>query len=135
MLFRGSSTKSTKPQRILICTPEGDYHEFGILQAALLCNHYKLPFFYLGPNLPVESLLDAYRSLEANMVLVGSTIIPENKSSDFVNSYFETVAKSIGNGELLVGGNNHIDKARISKHHNSKAVDSMHQLDDILKSL
>lgn len=114
MLFRGSSSKSTKPQRVLICTPEGDYHEFGILQAALLCSHYNLPFFYLGPNLPLESLLDAYRSLEANMVLIGSTVVPENKSSDFVNSFFETVAKSIGNGRLLVGGNAHIAVTRFT---------------------
>lgn len=135
MLFRGSSVKSTKPQRVIICTPEGDYHEFGILQAALLCSHYNLPFFYLGPNLPVESLLDAYRSLEANMILIGSTVIPEYKSSEFVNGFLETVAKSVGNGQLIVGGNSHIDKLRVSKHRNSMAVDSMRQLDEILSSL
>ncbi len=134
MLFRGSAIKSTKPQRILICTPEGDYHEFGILQAALLCSHYNLPFFYLGPNLPVESLMDAYRSLEGNLILMGSTIIPENKSSDFINGVFETVAKSIGQGQLIIGGNSHIDKARLSKYRQAKAVDSMRQLDEILKS-
>lgn len=134
MLFRGPQVKSTKPQRILICTPEGDYHEFGILQAALLCNHYNLPFFYLGPNLPVESLLDAYRSLEANVIIIGSTIIPEHKSSDFINSFFETAAKSIGQGQLIVGGNYHIDRARLSKHRQSQVLDSMRHLDEILKS-
>lgn len=134
-LFRGSAIKSTKPYRALICTPEGDYHEFGILQAALLCSHYNIPFFYLGPNLPVDSLLDAYASLEGSLAIVGSTVIPENKSSDFVHNYFDSVCRSIDRGELLCGGGSHIDGERISRHKNARFVSSMKGLDNYLKSL
>jgi len=135
ILFRGSVSKSTKPIRILICGPEGDYHEFGILQAALLCSHYNIPYFYLGPNLPVESLLDAYSSLEGTHLLVGSTVIPDNRSRDFVNQYFETILKNIGNGGLIVGGKDHIDVSRLQKHKSAQFFESMHDLDSYLKTL
>ncbi len=135
MLFRGAAFKSTKAQKIIICTPEGDYHEFGILQAALLCNHYNLPYYYLGPNLPVESLMDAYRSLEGNLIIVGTTVAPENKGTDFVNDYLESITKNIGNGKLLVGGSNHIDRIKLERSNKGKLLDSMRSLDNYLKSL
>jgi len=135
ILFRGSQSKSTKPYRILICTPEGDYHEFGILNAALLCNYYNLPFFYLGPNLPSDSLMDAYRSLEGNVIIVGSSIIPENRSPEFVNTYVEAAHKGIGNGHLVVGGSNHIDSSKLEKSKKADFFGSMEQLDDFLKNL
>ena len=134
-LFRTTAIKSTKPYRALICTPEGDYHEFGILHAALLCTHYNIPYFYLGPNLPVDSLLDAYVSLEANLVIVGSTVIPENKSSDFVHGFFDSVSKSIGEGRLICGGGSHIDGERIGRIKNADFVSNMKGLDNYFKSL
>jgi DNA-binding transcriptional MerR regulator len=135
ILFRGSQSKSTKPYRILICTPEGDYHEFGILNAALLCNYYNLPFFYLGPNLPSDSLMDAYRSLEANVIILGSTVIPENSGPDFVNNYVEAAHRGIGNGHLIVGGRDHLNKARLEKSKKADFFSSMEGLDSFLKSL
>lgn len=135
MLFRGANMKSTKPYRILITTPEGDYHEFGILQAALLCNYYNLPYFYLGPNLPVDSLMDAYQSLEANMILIGSTVIPENKGIEFIHGYFDTVSKNIGKGKLVVGGGPHVDPQKLEKNKQTKFLGSMGSLDEFLKSL
>lgn len=135
MLFRGATIKSTKPHRVLICAPEGDYHEFGILQAALLCNHYNLPYYYLGPNLPVDSLMDAYRSLEGTLILLGSTVVPENKDIEFINKFFETIVKGIGNGHLIVGGKTHIDRVRLERSKKAQAFDSMRDLDNYLKSL
>ncbi|PJB54155.1 MAG: hypothetical protein CO099_03160, partial [Bdellovibrio sp. CG_4_9_14_3_um_filter_39_7] len=79
LLFRQMNQKTNKPFKVLICSMEGDFHEFGILQAALLCNHYGVQYYYLGPNLPVDSLVDAYESLEANMIIVGATVIPEGR--------------------------------------------------------
>jgi len=93
MLFRTTQVKTTKPYKFILCTPEGDYHEFGILQAALLCSHYNIPFYFLGPNLPVDSLLDAYRSLEGSHILVGSTVLPENKAEDFLKIYLANYGK------------------------------------------
>ncbi|MCR9203890.1 MAG: cobalamin B12-binding domain-containing protein, partial [Halobacteriovoraceae bacterium] len=112
----------------------GDYHEFGILQAALLCNHYQYSYYYLGPNLPVDSLLDAYESLEADTILIGSTVIPENKSIDFVNTYFEKAVKGIDKGKVLVGGNNHIDRIRLEKSKKGQFFNSLLDLDEFLKN-
>lgn len=135
ILFRGAQSKSTKPYRILICTPEGDYHEFGILNAALLCNYYNLPFFYLGPNLPSDSLMDAYKSLEGNLIVIGSTVIPENRTADFINTYVEAAHKGIGSGHLIVGGNGHLDVAKLERSKKADFFSSMEQLDDFLKAL
>lgn len=134
LLFRGSPSKGTNPHKIILCTPEGDYHEFGILQSCLLCSHYKIPYYYLGPNLPAESLLYAYDSLEADTILIGSLVVPENKTSEFVNSYFDKVARGIERGQMIVGGNNHIDRLRLEKNKRAKFIPSLMELDEFLKN-
>lgn len=135
MLFRTNNQKSMKPHRLVICTPEGDFHEFGTLLAALLCSYYQIPYYYLGANLPVESLVDAYRSLESNMVLIGSTVIPENKSIDYVNNYIEKVSRGIGQGEVIIGGNNHIDRKKIERLKNTRFFGNLDDFDNFLRNL
>ncbi len=135
-LFKNTSSRNNKPHKILICSPEGDYHEFGILQAALLCNHYGLQFYYLGPNLPVDSLIDAYKSLDASMVILGSTVIPDGKDTFYLNNYFKKLMSSLGpNGHLFVGGGNHIQDDVLNKGKKGTHVNSIKQLDRILSEL
>lgn len=136
MLFRQFQQKSTKPYRVLICAPDGDHHEFGILQAALLCNHYGIQFYYLGPNLPVDSLMDAYNSLEGNIIILGATVIPEGKKLVDVENYVEKIVKGIGtDGQLIFGGGIRLESEKILKSKRISIFPSMQLLDDYLKKL
>lgn len=136
LLFRQMNQKTNKPFKVLICSMEGDFHEFGILQAALLCNHYGIHYYYLGPNLPVDSLIDAYNSLEANMILIGATVVPEGRKDTYIDEYLEKVLKSIGNeGQLLYGGAIRIQSEKLLKSKKIKAFNKMLELDEFLKNI
>lgn len=136
LLFRQSGTRSGKPYKVLICAPEGDHHEFGILQAALLCNHYGVQFYYLGPNLPVESLVDAYESLGGNMIMIGATVIPEGHKVQDLEAYVEKVMKNLGSeGHLIFGGGIRLQSEKILKSKKVSVFTSMQMLDDFLKKI
>ncbi|GAB4413433.1 MAG: MerR family transcriptional regulator [Bacteriovoracaceae bacterium] len=136
LLFRQFHHKSTKPYKVLICSPEGDYHEFGILQAALLCNHYGVHFYYLGPNLPVESLIDAYNSLEANMIILGSTVIPDGQNLMNIENYVDRIIKSLGpDGHLVFGGSVKLEADKIVKSKKISIFANMQLLDEFLKNI
>jgi DNA-binding transcriptional MerR regulator len=136
LLFKNVQSKSSKPYKILIGTVEGDFHEFGILQAALLCNHYGLNYYYLGPNLPAEALIDTCKSLEADIVIVGATVHPEGKESGFIEKYIERTSKVIHQkGHLIFGGAVKINRDRIKKLKRVVIFDQMTELDYFLKNL
>jgi DNA-binding transcriptional MerR regulator len=61
------------PTHFILCTPEGDLHEFGIYLSAILCASYDFSVAYLGPNLPVRDLISAMHTLQAKRVILGST--------------------------------------------------------------
>jgi len=58
---------------IVLATPEGELHEFGILIGALLCSYYKTKFYYLGPSMPAKSLADACNQIKSNILILGVT--------------------------------------------------------------
>tara|TARA_R110002072_G_scaffold64203_3_gene159478 strand:+ start:89139 stop:90101 length:963 start_codon:yes stop_codon:yes gene_type:complete len=135
-LFKKPLSKSIKPYKILICAPEGDYHEFGILQCALLCNHYGFQFYYLGPNLPSSSLADTVASLEINIIIIGSTVIPEGRDTFYLNNYFNSVIKVMGkDSQLLIGGGGHLSSLSLKKSQNVKALNSILELDQFISKL
>jgi len=56
--------------RVILATPEGQLHEFGVLAAALLCAGKGLQPVYLGPSLPEADLQDAVRANRAVLVVL-----------------------------------------------------------------
>jgi len=56
--------------RVLVATPEGHQHEFGVLVGALLAARHGLEPIYLGPSLPGGELLDAAEDGRAGLVLL-----------------------------------------------------------------
>ncbi len=57
--------------RLLLTTPSGELHEFGILAAALLAVAHGFDAAYLGPNLPVGEILSAARRRAPQAVVLG----------------------------------------------------------------
>ena len=66
-LYRRSSPTS----HILLATPAGESHEFGILFSAILAVGGGLSIVYLGPNLPAEEIINAAKRTAPQAVVLG----------------------------------------------------------------
>lgn len=67
-------TKSQKTFRLVLATPEGDYHEIGILIASTLAAIHGVTMVYLGPNVPKADLCETCIRFRATHLLISSTV-------------------------------------------------------------
>lgn len=117
---------------VLLVTPEGETHEFGILIAALLCSHYKINFYFLGANLPLESTLEAYDQIQPSVIISSISRPTEEFGSNYISDYINSISDHIGDdAQLWVGGLHHSSGA---KKDNVKYFSSIRSLDQILKN-
>jgi DNA-binding transcriptional MerR regulator len=89
---------------ILIAAPDGEMHEFGILIAALLCKHYGIKFYYLGNNLPAESLSQCANQINAKLIILGISKNMESKHPQHVIKYVEDLHGQLKNTPIMLGG-------------------------------
>lgn len=95
LLYRSHDLLERNYFTILFCGIEQDYHEFGILMGALIALHYQFNIIYLGPNLPADSLIDAAKYLNPNLIVLGATEIVATLGKNYVPNYYEKVLDSI----------------------------------------
>jgi methanogenic corrinoid protein MtbC1 len=92
-------------KKILITTPSGEMHEFGILTAALLAVGQGIGVVYLGTDLPAKEILRAAKKTNVDVVLLGITRTRGNASSV---REARRVADGLPNGKTLwLGGKAH----------------------------
>lgn len=97
MIGRQYQQRSNRSELVLIGTPEGEQQSVGILAAALLCIHYRIPIVFLGPSLPATSLSDASKALKATAVFISSK---KNESR-----YLKELSHQLsGNTQIWFGG-------------------------------
>ena len=60
------------PRAVLACAP-GEQHDLGLIAFGLILNRRGWRITYLGPDTPVESLVDAAARLEPDLVVVTAT--------------------------------------------------------------
>ncbi|KHD87167.1 MAG: hypothetical protein OM95_15845 [Bdellovibrio sp. ArHS] len=81
--------EKAEAKTIVFATPEGDYHEFGILISAILTALRGNKVLYLGPNMPAISLARAIENVNAAAAVVGCSapqeVFTSSKYRDFVN--------------------------------------------------
>jgi DNA-binding transcriptional MerR regulator len=96
---------------ICLATREGDWHEFGILSAAILiANEGHIPH-YFGPNMPARSLAEAARAVNANVVLVGNTPAGKADISGRQGRYIEDLLSQLPvTCNIWWGGDSHLPK-------------------------
>lgn len=56
--------------KVALASPEGELHEIGMLALAQELQDKKLPYLYLGPNLPVDSLCAALSRARINRAIL-----------------------------------------------------------------
>jgi DNA-binding transcriptional MerR regulator len=86
--------------RMVLSTPVGEQHEFGILCAAMLLAMGGIEPVYLGPNLPANQILQAAEWVSAAAIILGVTMI----SDVTVREVRAIVASMPRPGELWLGG-------------------------------
>jgi MerR family transcriptional regulator, light-induced transcriptional regulator len=95
-LFRPSS----KAVKMVLATPAGEAHEFGILASAMLAAMAGIEPVYLGPDLPALEIAAAARRVGAQVILLGITLI----TATTVEEVRAVAAAMPDAGELWVGG-------------------------------
>lgn len=96
--------KDNPRKKILFTTPSGEYHEFGILTAAMLAVAGGLGVIYLGPNLPVEEVVRAAEKVKPDAVVIGllaATDTTRANASPYLRELSDTMPK---NTDLILGG-------------------------------
>ena len=72
---RAAEMKATRgSSRLVFATPEGDFHEIGLLLASTLAVMSGVRGLYLGPNVPKADLCNACLRFDATHLVVASTI-------------------------------------------------------------
>lgn len=109
----GNKVRSKKDEAsFLFTTPNGDWHEFGILMAAVLCAHHGRKLSYLGANLPAESLILAARALKPDVVVLGSTAGTQTGENS-LEEYLKYLGKYLNPEiEVWIGGSSRIPHLR-----------------------
>ncbi len=125
----------TSPLSAVFATPEGDLHEFGSLMAATLFSGHGLNAKYLGPNLPTDNLAQAVVRSEANILVIGSSPLPEAVQklsfSRFIHELDRKIPKQI---EFWFGG----PLANLDESLRGRKVrrfESLHQFDECIFQL
>lgn len=116
---------------VLLVTPEGETHEFGILIAALLCSHYKINFYFLGANLPLEALLEAYQQINPSVIISSIARPLDEFNKGYIQEYIETISGKVSEQtQLWFGG---VQTSAMPSYPNVKLFTSIRSLDQILK--
>ena len=89
-------------RRLLLSTPPGELHEFGILTAAMLAVGHEFEVVYLGPNLPAREVLRAAAKSEPQAVVLG--IMKTNATTPVLDDVRQLAAELTQASELWLGG-------------------------------
>ena len=91
---------SAPMMKMIMATPAGELHEFGILAGAMLASTAGVEPIYLGPNLPAREIATAAKRLKVPVVLLGITVCNESTFQEV-----ESVAEGMPeDAELWLGG-------------------------------
>ena len=95
-LFRPPNPAMT----MVLSTPAGESHEFGILAAAMLASLAGIEPVYLGPNLPAREIAESARRTSAEVVALSVTF-PSETTQEELNAVAAAMPED---AELWVGG-------------------------------
>ncbi|MCX6129254.1 MAG: hypothetical protein NTX25_09365 [Proteobacteria bacterium] len=91
------------PKTFALATSENNQHEFGLLAAAVLCALQGYAVFYLGTNMPADSLAEAAEAVGANCVILG--LAPIEGQNSINTQYIERLLYALPKTcELWTGG-------------------------------
>ena len=128
LLYQQIGQQSNMTYNVCIATPEGELHEFGIMIAALLCCHYNINFYYLGADLPAQSLAEAANQIGSKFIILGSSRSFATEQSKKLETYVSKLKEILNpKVQLWVGG-----VSKLSKNIEADFIPTLEKLDEKL---
>ena len=94
-----------RAKTVVFATRENDLHDLALLMSAILCRTRGLHCLYLGPNLPLDSLLGAIQSTRPHSVVLSLAELPKDEEviepQDLLDQLNEKMPKHV---EIWMGG-------------------------------
>ncbi|MFP5384638.1 MAG: MerR family transcriptional regulator [Bacteriovoracia bacterium] len=120
-------------KKFILATPEGELHTIGLLLASLLLAEHEMNFIYLGESLPAESIADAARATQADVVLLG--VSQAFKKRGNINDVSLNLKKLLPEEtQLWVGGEVESLKAETIKRGKILTFSTLESLEDSLRN-
>lgn len=124
-----SDTLETK--KIVLASPKGELNEMGILIAALLCQHHKVDFYYLGTHVPANQLAEIAQQLRPDVIFLGLNYSVQSIKYDEVINFQEDLIEFMNiRPDVWVGT---FDQCSIIEGY--KCIDSFSSLDRNISKL
>ena len=122
-----------KLKSMILTTREGDIHEFGILMSSILCNLYRFKTYYLGPNMPLDDLVDSALQLKVNTIILGVMQIPKTheiiSAQDYIRELDRRLPREV---TICFGGSQNIDTEKFRSERIFVKFNDLSQLDVFL---
>ena len=87
--------------RVALASPEGELHEIGMLALAQELQEKKLPYLYLGPNLPVDSLCAALSRVKINRAIL---CVSRKVTRPSLRTSIKKIQRKIPGATVYLGG-------------------------------
>lgn len=134
LLYKQVQQKSKKEVNVLITSPEGDYHEMGILMVAMLCSHYNLNFYYLGASLPLSSVIETAKAVEADHLIL-SLSAGLDLSPAYINQYIDKCIQHLNDNQRLVFRSGSFPVSSFQNHEKLTVCSKLDDIDRYLSKL
>jgi DNA-binding transcriptional MerR regulator/methylmalonyl-CoA mutase cobalamin-binding subunit len=106
-VIAAAGKKANQAYRFVLATPEGDFHEMGVLIAAAILSLEGIKYVNLGPHVPKADLCEVSLRCQATHILISSTISGGiGPDRDFLK-YVNFLDRQLDPGVIfLLGGRN-----------------------------
>lgn len=129
------NSKSGKNLSFVIATPDGDYHELGILIAHSILSVHGINSLFLGPNTPKKELCETAIRFGCSHILLASTVNRKSGAHEDIFSYLHYLNQHLPKDiNLWLGGRN-IETANLNTNRSWLMLNSLQQLNLEIKSL
>ncbi len=133
--FKKASRVGTKMERFVLATPEGDYHEIGLLLAHLLICSYGFTSLYLGSHTPAQDLSETALRFGSSHLLIVSTVSKKAGGKQDLFAYISDVQKMIGDHLKILVAGPQVSHSSAREDSAILRMTSFHDLEDYLKTL
>ncbi len=130
-----SRRKNPKTKSVIVATPEGDFHEIGILIAHVILSSYGVTSLFLGINTPKQDLCETAVRFGATHILVGSTIGQSEGAEEDVFSYIDYLDQNIPQSVCFWFGGRSFEKSNLNLDREFKYFSDLTELPSALQAV
>lgn len=124
-----------KKIRFVLATPEGDFHETGLLLGHLIIRSLGFTSLYLGPHTPARDISETALRFEATHLLIVSTVSKKNGARQDLFGFVDDIRKTVGSQLQVWLAGSQVPQIPIAQGHSLLNVGSFDNFYEHLKNL